>query len=107
MSFEVPPLPYDYAALEPTIDEATMHLHHDKHHTAYVTNLNAAIEKYPELAAKSAEDLIKDLASRSQQRRWSCEPFSVLGDDGARKGWCADRRGRRGHNCHLRKLRCV
>jgi Fe-Mn family superoxide dismutase len=63
MSFEVPPLPYDYAALEPTIDEATMHLHHDKHHTAYVTNLNAAIEKYPELAAKSAEDLIKDLAS--------------------------------------------
>jgi len=44
MPYEVPPLPYDYAALEPHIDEATMRVHHDKHHTAYVTNLNAAIE---------------------------------------------------------------
>ena len=44
MAFEVPPLPYDYAALEPHIDEATMKLHHDKHHQAYVTNLNGAIE---------------------------------------------------------------
>ena len=63
MAFEVPPLPYEYTALEPTIDEATMHLHHDKHHQAYVTNLNAAIEKHPELAGKSVEDLVKDLAS--------------------------------------------
>lgn len=61
MAFEVPPLPYEYNALEPTIDDATMHLHHDKHHQAYVTNLNAAIEKHPELAGKSAIDLIKDL----------------------------------------------
>jgi len=61
MAFEVPPLPYEYTALEPTIDEATMHLHHDKHHAAYVTNLNAAIEKHPELAGKSVEDLVKDL----------------------------------------------
>ena len=44
MAFEVPPLPYDYAALEPHIDEETMHLHHDKHHQAYVTNANKALE---------------------------------------------------------------
>lgn len=61
MAFEVPPLPYEYNALEPYIDETTMHLHHDKHHQAYVTNLNAALEKHPELADKSAEELLKDL----------------------------------------------
>jgi superoxide dismutase, Fe-Mn family len=44
MAFEVPPLPYDYGALEPTIDEQTMHLHHDKHHQAYVDNANKALE---------------------------------------------------------------
>src|SRR5689334_16279141 len=63
MAFEVPPLPYDYSALEPYIDTETMHLHHDKHHQAYVNNLNAALEKYPELQSKSAEELIKDLNS--------------------------------------------
>ena len=63
MAFEVPPLPYDYSALEPYIDTETMHLHHDKHHQAYVNNLNAALEKHPELQSKSAEDLIKDLNS--------------------------------------------
>ncbi len=63
MAHEVPPLPYDYAALEPTIDTQTMHLHHDKHHLAYVTNLNAALEKAPELQNKSAEDLLRDLNS--------------------------------------------
>ena len=47
MAQEVPPLPYAYDALEPHIDEQTMHLHHDKHHQAYVTNFNAAIEKHP------------------------------------------------------------
>lgn len=46
MAYELPPLPYDYAALEPTIDEATMKLHHDKHHQTYVTNLNGAVEKH-------------------------------------------------------------
>ncbi len=61
MAFEVPPLPYPYDALEPHIDDQTMHLHHDKHHQAYVTNLNAAIEKHPELSSKSAEELLKDL----------------------------------------------
>ena len=63
MPFEVPALPYDYAALEPTIDEATMKLHHDKHHQTYVTNLNGALEKAPELTSKSPEELISDLAS--------------------------------------------
>ena len=63
MAFELPPLPYDYTALEPHIDEATMKLHHDKHHQTYVTNLNGAIEKYPDLGKKSAEDLLKSLDS--------------------------------------------
>ena len=61
MAHELPALPYDYAALEPTIDEKTMHLHHDMHHAAYVKNLNAALEKHPNLQSKSAEDLIRDL----------------------------------------------
>ena len=61
MAFQVPPLPYDFGALEPHIDAQTMQIHHDKHHGAYVTNLNAAIEKHPELGKKSAEELIKDL----------------------------------------------
>ena len=59
MAHEVPPLPYDYSALEPYIDTQTMHLHHDKHHQAYVTNLNAAIDKAPELAKLTVEDLIR------------------------------------------------
>lgn len=63
MAFEVPPLPYDYTALEPHIDEQTMHLHHDKHHAAYVNNANAALEKHPELQNRSAEDLLRDLTS--------------------------------------------
>ena len=61
MAHEVPPLPYDYSALEPYIDTQTMHLHHDKHHQAYVTNLNAAIEKAPELAKLTIEEIIKGL----------------------------------------------
>src|SRR5512133_3072998 len=54
MPFEVPPLPYDYGALEPHIDEQTMRLHHDKHHQAYVDNANAALEGTP-LAEKPVE----------------------------------------------------
>jgi Fe-Mn family superoxide dismutase len=61
MPHTVPPLPYAYNALEPHIDEQTMHLHHDKHHQAYVDKLNAALEKHPELANKSPEELIRDL----------------------------------------------
>ena len=63
MAFELPPLPYDYAALEPHIDEATMKLHHDKHHQAYVTNLNGAVEKHPDLGKKTPEELLKALDS--------------------------------------------
>jgi Fe-Mn family superoxide dismutase len=61
MAHAVPPLPYDYNALEPHIDEQTMRIHHDKHHAAYVNNLNAALEKHPELANKTIEDLIKGI----------------------------------------------
>ena len=61
MTFELPKLPYAADALEPYIDAQTMTLHHDKHHQTYVTNLNGAIEKHPELADKSLEDLLMDL----------------------------------------------
>jgi superoxide dismutase, Fe-Mn family len=61
MTFELPKLPYAADALEPYIDAQTMTLHHGKHHQTYVTNLNGAIEKHPELADKSLEDLLMDL----------------------------------------------
>ncbi|MBF2009563.1 MAG: superoxide dismutase [Chlorogloeopsis fritschii C42_A2020_084] len=61
MAHTLAPLPYDYAALEPYIDAQTMQLHHDKHHAAYVNNLNAALEKYPDLTSKSVEELIINL----------------------------------------------
>jgi superoxide dismutase, Fe-Mn family len=60
MPFEVPPLPYDYAALEPHIDEATMRVHHDKHHQAYVDNANAALEGTP-LADKPIDHILTNL----------------------------------------------
>ena len=63
MAFELPKLPYAVDALEPYIDAQTMTLHHDKHHQTYVTNLNGAIEKHPELAGKPLEELLKDLNS--------------------------------------------
>jgi Fe-Mn family superoxide dismutase len=63
MAFELPPLPYSVDALEPYIDAQTMTIHHDKHHQAYVTNLNGAIEKHPELASKPLEELLMDLNS--------------------------------------------
>ncbi len=59
MSHALPPLPYAYNALEPHMDELTVRLHHDKHHAAYVTNLNAALEKYPDLQKKSLEELVR------------------------------------------------
>jgi superoxide dismutase, Fe-Mn family len=61
MAFELPKLPYAVDALEPYIDAQTMSIHHTKHHQAYITNLNAAIEKHPELAGKSLEELLSDL----------------------------------------------
>ncbi len=84
MAFELPPLPYDYAALEPTIDEATMKLHHDKHHQTYVTNLNGAVEKHPDLGSKTPEELLKDLASVPEEVRtvflnyWGCNVIYTM-----------------------------
>jgi Fe-Mn family superoxide dismutase len=63
MAHELPPLPYDAAALEPHIDAQTMQIHHGKHHAAYVNNLNAALEKHANLQGKSAEDLIRGLST--------------------------------------------
>jgi Fe-Mn family superoxide dismutase len=61
MAFELPPLPYAFEALEPHIDAMTMQIHHDKHHAAYTTNLNKALEGHPHLAGKSIEALLGDL----------------------------------------------
>jgi Fe-Mn family superoxide dismutase len=61
MAFELPPLPYAFTALEPHIDAKTMEIHHDKHHGAYVTNLNNALKDHPDLASKSVEDLLRHI----------------------------------------------
>jgi Fe-Mn family superoxide dismutase len=63
MAHELPPLPYDFAALEPHIDSQTMQIHHGKHHQAYVNNLNAALEKHTDLQKMSAEELLRNLGS--------------------------------------------
>jgi superoxide dismutase, Fe-Mn family len=61
MAYELPPLPYDYSALEPYIDTQTMQLHHDKHHQAYVTNANNALQGHDQLAAMSVDDLLRNI----------------------------------------------
>ncbi len=63
MAYDLPKLPYDYSALEPSIDEETMHLHHEKHHNTYVTNLNAALEKHPEADPGNVEELLANINS--------------------------------------------
>ena len=68
MAYEVPPLPYDYAALEPSIDEQTMQIHHDKHHQAYVDKVNAALEG-TDLADAPIEDVLKDLSAVPEDKR--------------------------------------
>ena len=68
MAYEVPPLPYDYAALEPHIDEQTMRTHHDKHHQAYVDKVNAALEG-TDLADAAIEDVLKDLSAVPEDKR--------------------------------------
>ncbi|MGO9820341.1 MAG: superoxide dismutase [Solirubrobacteraceae bacterium] len=68
MAYTVPDLPYDYNALEPHIDEETMHLHHDKHHQAYVTNANNALEG-TEWADRPVEDVLKNLPSLAEDKR--------------------------------------
>lgn len=66
---KLPPLSYAYDALEPVIDTLTMQTHHDKHHAAYVNNLNTALARYPDLQNKSAEDLIRNLNSIPEEIR--------------------------------------
>ena len=61
MPYELPQLPYPYDALEPTIDDQTMHLHHEKHHNTYVTNLNNALQKHPEADPGNLEELLSNL----------------------------------------------
>jgi len=61
MAFELPPLPYDYNALEPYIDTQTMQLHHDKHHQTYVTNLNNALQGQDQFASMSVEDVVRNI----------------------------------------------
>jgi len=63
MAHSLPPLPYPHDALEPHIDKQTMEIHHGKHHATYVNNLNAALEKHPDLQGKSVEDLIRGLST--------------------------------------------
>jgi Fe-Mn family superoxide dismutase len=63
MPFSLPALPYAYDALEPSLDARTMEIHHSKHHQAYVNNLNAAIEKAPELAGKTLDELMRGIAT--------------------------------------------
>src|SRR5450759_682602 len=63
MAYQLVPLAYAYTALEPSIDERTMQIHHDKHHQTYVTNLNAAIDKHPELSSKTPVELVSNLAA--------------------------------------------
>jgi len=64
MAFELPPLPYAYDALEPVIDQETMHFHHDKHHAAYTAKLNEGVEKDSALAGKSIEDILGMISSQ-------------------------------------------
>ncbi len=83
MAFQLPVLPYDYAALEPSIDATTMNIHHTKHHQTYVNNLNAAVEKFPELASlglagiSAAVGTDKVSGTWAQQQRW-CATHSLL-----------------------------
>ena len=67
--FTLPPLPYAFDALEPYIDARTMEIHHDKHHAAYVANLNKAVAQYPDVAKLSVEDMLKDLNAIPDQIR--------------------------------------
>jgi len=69
MPYQLPKLPYGYDALEPHIDARTMEIHYTKHHQTYINNVNAALEKYPALAEKSVEDLIKDLNAVPEEIR--------------------------------------
>ena len=66
MTHRLPDLPYDYSALEPHIDTRTMAVHHDKHHQAYVNNLNKALEGYEDLQAKTGLELVEEIRAKKQ-----------------------------------------
>ena len=69
MAYELPPLPYEYGALEPHIDEQTMRIHHDKHHATYVTNLNAALADQGDLANMPIEQLLRQMNQVPEAKR--------------------------------------
>lgn len=71
MTFVLPDLPFDYAALEPYIDATTMHLHHDKHHQTYIDKLNASLDGVPQAAGKSIEQLLTGLDALPESVRVS------------------------------------
>ena len=115
MAHTLPPLPYAFDALEPHIDAKTMEIHHDRHHKAYVDNLNKALEGHADLASKSIEDLLRrhqerpgvDPPGRDQQRRRAPQPHAVLGDHGPEGRRRPDRAARRRHQGRVRRLRRV
>ncbi len=112
MAFEVPPLPYAYDALEPHIDEATMRVHHDKHHQAYVDKANAALEG-TEFEGKDSRGRpqeprlppVGQAEAGPQQRRRPLQPLAVLGVDEPGRRRRAHRRPGRRHQQRLRLLR--
>lgn len=75
MAYELLPLPFDYGALEPYIDEKTMRVHHDGHHQTYTDKLNSSLSKYPELQKKTAEELIDALDSLPEEVQASVKNF--------------------------------
>ena len=111
MAYEVPPLPYDYAALEPHIDEQTMQLHHDKHHQAYVDKANGALEG-TEWADKPIEEVIANLDSLPDDKKGPVrnnggghQPLAVLGVDEPGRRRRALRRPRERDRRRLRLVR--
>ena len=116
MAFTVPPLPYAFDALEPYIDSKTMEIHHDKHHGAYVTNLNKALESAPDLQSKTVEELLANNCAivperhqdrRAQQWRRPYQPFDVLDHSRAQRRRQPHRQRRGGHQLRVRQLRHV
>ena len=115
MAHALPALPYDAAALEPHIDTQTMQIHHGKHHQAYVTNLNAALDKHPELHDKSLDDLVKGIATVPEDIRgpvrnnggghWNHSLFWKL--MAPKAGGAPSGRGGRRHQRRVRQLRQV
>ncbi len=92
MAYDVPPLPYDYGALEPHIDEQTMRIHHDKHHQAYVDKVNAALEgtEWADQSDRGGPDQPRpdpgrQADRRPQQRRRPHEPHALLGEHEPRR----------------------